>query len=73
MKFNNWHEMLSEESKRVGGMHEADFYKVQNAITRMVLRSDPGFLVLIERNFRHEKKVLQISKDEKIWNGQNKL
>ena len=48
-----------------GGMDNKDLREVQSAITKMILRTDPGFLVRIERTFIFEGKVLMICKDEK--------
>ena len=42
-----------------------DVRKVQSAITTMILRADPGFLVRMERTFIFEGKVLMKCKDEK--------
>ena len=42
-----------------------DLREIQNAITKMILCTDPGFLVHIERTFIFEGKVLMICKDEK--------
>ena len=48
-----------------GGMDSMDLREVQSAITKMILRTDPGFLIRIERTFIFEGKVLMICKDEK--------
>ena len=42
-----------------------DLCEVQSAITKMILRADPGFFVRIERTFIFEDKVLIICKDKK--------
>ena len=39
--------------------------KVQSAMTKMILHSDPSFLVRIERIFIFEEKALMICTDEK--------
>ena len=54
-----------KESEGGGGMDNMDLREVQGAITKMILRTDPGFLVHIERSFIFEGKVLMICKDEK--------
>ena len=54
-----------KESEGGGGMDNMDLHEVQGAITTMILRTDPGFLVHIERSFIFEGKVLMICKDEK--------
>ena len=46
-------------------MDNMDLREVQSAITKMILHTDLGFLVHIERNFIFEGKVLMICKDEK--------
>ena len=46
-------------------MDNMDLREVQSAITKMILRADPGLLVRIERNFIFEGKVLMICKNEK--------
>ena len=48
-------------------MDNMDLREVQNAITKMILRVDPGFLIHIERTFIFEGKVLMICKDEKTF------
>ena len=55
-----------KESQGDGGMDNMDLRQIQNAITKMILCTDPGFLVHIERTFIFENKVLMICKDEKI-------
>ena len=52
-----------KESEGDGGMDNMDLREVQSAITKMILRTDPGFLVRIERTFIFEGKVLMICKD----------
>ena len=47
------------------GVDNMDLREIQNAITKMILCTDPGFLVHIERTFIFECKVLMICKDEK--------
>ena len=54
-----------KESEGDGDMDNMDLREVQSAITKMILRADPGFLVRIERTFIFEGKVLMICKDEK--------
>ena len=54
-----------KESEGDGDMDNMDLREVQSAITKMILRPDPGFLVRIERTFIFEGKVLMICKDEK--------
>ena len=54
-----------KESEGGGGMDNMDLREVQGAITKMILRTNPGFLVHIKRSFIFEGKVLMISKDEK--------
>ena len=54
-----------KESEGYGGMDNLDLREVQSAITKMILRADPDFLVRIERTFIFEGKVLMICKDEK--------
>ena len=54
-----------KESQGGGGMDNMDLREVQGAITKMILQTDPGFLVHIERTFIFEGKVLMICKDEK--------
>ena len=54
-----------KESEGDGGMDNMDLREIQNAITKMILCTDPGFLVHIERTFIFECKVLMICKDEK--------
>ena len=54
-----------KESKGDGGMDNMDLREVQSAITKMILCTDAGFLVCIERTFIFEGKVLMICKDEK--------
>ena len=54
-----------KESEGDGGMYNMDLREVQSAITKMILRTDPGFLVRIERTFTFEGKVLMICKDQK--------
>ena len=46
-------------------MDNLELREVQSAITKMILRTDPGFLVRIERTFIFEGKVLMICKDKK--------
>ena len=46
-------------------MDNMDLREVQSAITKMILRTDPGFLIHIESTFIFEGKVLMIYKDEK--------
>ena len=47
------------------GVDNMDLREVQSAITKMILRADPGFLVRIKRTFVFEGKVLMICKGEK--------
>ena len=54
-----------KESEGDGGMDNMDLREIQSAITKMILRTDSGFLVRIERTFIFEGKVLMICKDEK--------
>ena len=54
-----------KESEGDGGTDNMDLREAQGAITKMILRTDPGFLVRIERTFIFEGKVLMICKDEK--------
>ena len=54
-----------KESEGDGGMDNMDLREVPSAITKRILRTDPGFLVRIERSFIFEGKVLMICKDEK--------
>ena len=54
---------VSEE--RCGMMNDCDLRVIQSAITRMILRSNPGFLIQVERTFLHKGKVLLICKDDK--------
>ena len=54
-----------KESEGDGGMDNLDLREAQSAITKMILRTDTGFLVRIERTFIFEGKVLVICKDEK--------
>ena len=54
-----------KESEGDSGMDNMDLREVQNAFTKMLLRSDPGFVVRIERTFIFDGKVLMICKDEK--------
>ena len=54
-----------KESEGDGAMDNMDLHQIQNAITKMILCTDPGFLVHIERTFIFEGKVLIICKDEK--------
>ena len=54
-----------KESEEDGGMDSMDLREVQSPITKMILRTDPGFLVRIKRTFIFEDKVLMICKDEK--------
>ena len=54
-----------KESQGDGGMANIDLREIQSAITKMILRTDPGFLVCIERTFIFEGTVLMICKDEK--------
>ena len=54
-----------KESEGDRGMDNMDLREIQNAITKMILCTDPGFLVHIERTFIFECKVLMICKDEK--------
>ena len=54
-----------KESEGDGAMDNMDLREIQNAITKMILCTDPGFLVHIERTFIFEGKVLMICKDEK--------
>ena len=54
-----------KESEGNGGMDNMDLREIQNAITKMILCTDSGFLVHIERTFIFESKVLMICKDEK--------
>ena len=54
-----------KESEGDGGMDNMDLREVQSAVTKMNLRTDPGFLVRIERTFIFEGKVLMICKVEK--------
>ena len=55
-----------KESEGDSGIDNMDLREVQSAITKMILHTDPGFLVRIERTFIFEGKVLMICKDEKI-------
>ena len=48
-----------------GSMDNMDLREVQSAIAKTILRTDPGFLVRIERIFIFEGKVLMICKNEK--------
>ena len=57
--------IMIKESEGDGGMDNMDLREVQSAITKMILRTDPGFLVRIERTFIFEGKVLMICKNEK--------
>ena len=52
-----------KESEGGGGMDNMDLREVQGAITKMILRTDPVFLVHIKRTFIFEGEVL--IKDEK--------
>ena len=54
-----------KESEGDGGMDNMDLREIQSAITKMIFRTDTGFLVCIERIFVFEGKVLMICKDEK--------
>ena len=54
-------------------MNGNDLRVIQSAITRMILRSDPGFLVQVERTFLHEGRVLMICKDEKTLEWAKKV
>ena len=54
-----------KESEGDGAMDNMDLREIQNAITKMILCTDPGFLVHIERTFIFEGKVLIICKEEK--------
>ena len=54
-----------KESQGDGGMDNMDVLEIQSAITKMILCTDLGFLVRIERTFIFEGKVLMICKDEK--------
>ena len=54
-----------KESQGDGAMDNMDLSEIQNAITKMILCTNPGFLVHIERTFIFEGKVLIICKDEK--------
>ena len=56
---------MRKESEKDGGMDNLDLRKVQSAITKMILQTDLGFLVSIERTIIFEGKVLMICKDEK--------
>ena len=49
-----------KESEGDGGMDNMDLREVQSAIPKMILRTDPGFLVRIEHTFIFEGKVLMI-------------
>ena len=49
-----------KESDGDGGMDNTDLRTVQSAITKMILRTDPGLLVRIEHTFIFEGKVLMI-------------
>ena len=57
--------ITSKESEGDGGMDNIDLREVQSAITKMILRTDPGFLIHIKSTFIFEGKVLMIYKDEK--------
>ena len=46
-------------------MDNMDLREIQNALTKIILCSDPCFLVHIKRTFISEGKVLMICKDEK--------
>ena len=48
-----------------GSMNNMDLREVQSVIAKKILRTDPVFLVGIERIFIFEDKVLMICKDEK--------
>ena len=54
-----------KESEGDGGMDNMDLREVQSAITKMILRNDPGFPVRIECTFIFEGKVPMICQDEK--------
>ena len=54
-----------KKSEVDSGMDNMDLREIQSAITKMILRTDPNFLVRIERIFIFEGKVLMICKDEK--------
>ena len=54
-----------KKSEGDGAMDNMDLREIQNATTKMILCTDPGFLVHIERTFIFEGKVLIICKDEK--------
>ena len=56
-----------KESEGDGTMEGPDLREIQKAITKMILRTDPGFLVRIECIFLHEEKVLMICADEKTF------
>ena len=54
-----------KESQGDGGMDNMDLREIQNAITKMILCTNPGFLVHIECTFIFECKMMIICKDEK--------
>ena len=54
-----------KESEGKDSMNNTDLCEIQGAITKMILRMDPGFFVRVERTFLFEGKVLMICKDEK--------
>lgn len=57
-----------KESEGDSTMDGSDLREIQKAITQMILHTDPGFLVRIERTFLHEGRVLMICADEKTLN-----
>ena len=54
-----------KDSEGDGGMYNMDLHEVQSAITKRILRADPGFLVRIECSFIFEGETLMICEDEK--------
>ena len=54
-----------KESEGDGGIDNMDQREVQSAITKMILCTNPGFFVRIERTYIFEGKVLMICMNEK--------
>ena len=65
VKASNQKLTITRKESQGDGMDSMDLREIQNAITKMILCTDPGFLVPIERTFIFEGKVLMICKDEK--------
>jgi len=59
------HLIVNKKEAEEDPMEQSDLREVQRAIDRTLLKSDPGFLVRIERTYLHEGKAHVVCRDEK--------